>query len=73
MFFRLYNNVCGKHQSHFYLPIYRLTLFMRRNTSSTQMEGKEEGRGVDKDTFLSLFVRGQEADSADLVSSMLSV
>lgn len=46
---------------------------MRRNTSSTQMEGKEEGRGVDKDTFLSLFVRGQEADSADLVSSMLSV
>lgn len=46
---------------------------MRRNTSSTQMERKEEGRGIEKDTFLSLFVRGQKADSANLVSSMLSV
>lgn len=26
------------------------------------MEGKEEGRGIDKDTFLSVFVRGQEAE-----------
>lgn len=44
MFFRLYNNICGKHQSHFYLPIYRLTLFMRRNMNfyTDRREGRRE-------------------------------
>lgn len=31
---------------------------MRKDTSSTQMERKEEGRGADKAIFLSVFGRG---------------
>lgn len=55
VFFRLYNYICGKHQSHFNLPYTEVDLsHEKRHISYT--DGRREGeRGEDRAVFLSVF------------------